>query len=279
MTLQEVMRNLEAHGTAQNRKIYARHGAGSDQFGVAWAHLRALAKRLAPDQELAVQLWGTGNYDARLLAALIADPAAATSSLLDRWVKDCENYPMTDAVAGYAGRTQFAADKAARWPAADHEWTARAGWNMIGSLAERGETTDALLAKQLQTIESQIHTSPNWVRAAMNMALIRIGVRGEPWTTRALAVAERIGRVEVDHGATECKTPDAASYIRRTLAHRAAKAGTAKARTSTAGAAKARTAKARTAKAAPAGREPKRTTARSTASAARRPTRRRPTTK
>jgi hypothetical protein len=60
-------------------------------------------------------------------AQSIADPAAATSSLLDRWVEDCENYPMTDAVAGYAGRTQFAADKAARWPAADHEWTARAG--------------------------------------------------------------------------------------------------------------------------------------------------------
>ena len=33
----------------------------------------------------------------------------------------------------------------------------------------------------------------------------------------ALAAAERIGKVHVDHGNTACTTPDAAAYIQKTL--------------------------------------------------------------
>jgi hypothetical protein len=46
---------------------------------------------------------------------------------------------------------------------------------------------------------------------------------------KALAAAARIGKVEVDHGDTDCKTPDAAQYILKTRAHqskrKAAKVG------------------------------------------------------
>ena len=38
------------------------------------------------------------------------------------------------------------------------------------------------------------------------------------------AAARRIGTVEVDHGETGCKTPDAEPYIKKTLAHRKKKA-------------------------------------------------------
>ena len=52
----------------------------------------------------------------------------------------------------------------------------------------------------------------------MNNALIAIGCVPR-FTARATAVAKRIGAVEVDHGETGCKTPDAASYIKKVLAH------------------------------------------------------------
>jgi len=34
----------------------------------------------------------------------------------------------------------------------------------------------------------------------------------------AIAAAGRIGKVEVDHGKTSCKTPDAAAYIKKASA-------------------------------------------------------------
>jgi hypothetical protein len=58
----------------------------------------------------------------------------------------------------------------------------------------------------------------------MNMSLICIGCR-PGLTKKVLAAAGRIGKVEVDHGDTSCKTPDVADYIKKTLAHRSKKKG------------------------------------------------------
>ena len=58
----------------------------------------------------------------------------------------------------------------------------------------------------------------------MNNALICIGVRNPKLQRRAIAVAGKIGKVEVDHGETSCKTPDAVPYIKKTIAHRKKKA-------------------------------------------------------
>ena len=74
MNLTETMRALEAAGTAQNRKIYARHGVGGEMFGVSYADLGKLERKIRVDQELAEELWATGNHDARVLATKIADP-------------------------------------------------------------------------------------------------------------------------------------------------------------------------------------------------------------
>jgi len=55
------------------------------------------------------------------------------------------------------------------------------------------------------------------------MAVICIGCRSAGLRKAALATAKRIGKVEVDHGDTACKTPDAAQYILASWKHSAAK--------------------------------------------------------
>ncbi|MGZ8611293.1 MAG: hypothetical protein ACXWX0_03355 [Actinomycetota bacterium] len=45
--------------------------------------------------------------------------------------------------------------------------------------------------------------------------LIAIGMQGEPMRERALEAAATMGPVRVDHGQTECVTPDVAAYIAR----------------------------------------------------------------
>ncbi|MFE6587353.1 DNA alkylation repair protein, partial [Bacillus mobilis] len=49
-----------------------------------------------------------------------------------------------------------------------------------------------------------------------NRALIAIGVRNESLERQAIETARVIGKVEVDHGETSCKTPDAEAYIKKT---------------------------------------------------------------
>jgi hypothetical protein len=49
----------------------------------------------------------------------------------------------------------------------------------------------------------------------MNNALIAIGVCKQGLRQQAIASAKRIGKIEVDHGETNCKTPEAMSYIEK----------------------------------------------------------------
>ena len=221
MTLAEVMRELEKSGSEQTRKTYARHGATGPMFGVSFATLKTLTKRIGVDHELALALWETGNFDARNLAVKIVDPALLTPSQLDRWVREMSPSRMCGGyVAMLAAEGPHAAAKLSEWLAAKDDRTRVAGWILAGQLAQRDESTpDAFFEKRLTEIERTIHQAPNAGREGMNMAVIMIGGRSALLRKAALAAARRIGKVEVDHGDTACKTPDATEYIEKMWAH------------------------------------------------------------
>ena len=220
MNKKQVMDQLAAVGTAQNRKIYERHGVRGASFGVSYANLGKLARAIDADQRLAEELWQTGNHDARVLATMIADPAAITLPRLEAWFESVDNYVLCDALAKVAARTPLAEECMRRWTASPDEWRSAAGWTVLGAIGDR--VNDIELEKALREIEASIHGAKNRTRHAMNNALIGIGMRSAALRAKAIAVARRIGVVEVDHGETGCKTPDAESYILKAVAYRAA---------------------------------------------------------
>ncbi len=221
MNCQALLKELESLGRKQTRKTYCRHGVDTAQFGVSYKNFNILKKRIKTNHPLAQDLWATGNHDARVLATMIADGAALTAAEAERWVKEVSNAPITDALAGLVARSRVARQKAQKWTRSKKEWIARAGWQLLCRLAlDDKELDDSYFAAYLPTIEAGIHTAPNRAHDAMNMALVSIGVRTAALRKLALAAAKRIGKVEVDHGDTSCKTPDAAAYIAKTVEHR-----------------------------------------------------------
>jgi hypothetical protein len=76
------------------------------------------------------------------------------------------------------------------------------------------------LEKYLGKIVGEIDKSPNRARYAMNNAMISIGVFSPGMREDAIKAAIEVGRVDVDHGETYCKTPDAKSYIERAHARK-----------------------------------------------------------
>lgn len=221
MNCQSLLKELESLGSAQTRKTYCRHGVDTPQFGVSYKSFGMLKKRLKVNHPLALELWATGNHDARVLATMIADVGALTAAQAESWVKDVGNAPITDALAGLVCRSRVARQKAEKWMRSKKEWIGRAGWQVLARLAlDDKKLDDDYFAAYLPTIEAGIHTAKNRTRDAMNMALIAIGVRSASLRKLALSAAKRIGKVEVDHGDTNCKTPDAAAYIAKTVDHR-----------------------------------------------------------
>ncbi len=219
-TARSVLADLERMGTAQNRKVYARHGVGPATFGVSYANLGKLKKAIKQDQKLAVALWESGNHDARVLASMVADPAAMTVGQLNAWAKDLDNYVLTDAFASLVARTPHRRKKAEQWMKATGEWVGRTGWLVVTSLVKDDDLPDDYFIDLLGTVEAEIHGRKNRVRDAMNYALIAIGMRNKALEKRAIAAARRIGPVEVDHGETGCKTPEAVAYIKKAAARK-----------------------------------------------------------
>ncbi|MBI5366996.1 MAG: DNA alkylation repair protein [Planctomycetes bacterium] len=224
MTLAEAMAALEQAGSAQTRKTYARHGAPEPMFGVSFAVLKTLMKRIGVDHELACALWETKNFDARNLAVKIVDPARMSPADLDRWAQApnapmCGSYVAHLAVEGPHARTLVDA-----WRRAPAEAQRCLGWSLVGAMAMcDAATPDAWFAERLAEIEKALRAAPNAQRAAMNQALIAIGCRSASLRKSAAAAAQRIGTVEVDHGDTACKTPDAALSIDKAWAYSNAK--------------------------------------------------------
>ncbi|OGO57570.1 MAG: hypothetical protein A2V85_10305 [Chloroflexi bacterium RBG_16_72_14] len=229
MDLATALARLEAAGTEQNRRIYRRHGARDPLFGVSFAVLHALAKEAKRDHALALGLWATGNYDARLLACMVADPAAAGEADLDSWLAEIDVYVLVDTFVGsLAAQVSGVRERADRWSAADRDWTAQAGWDLYGQLAMRDAALDdTLFLGLLRRIEAGIGTAGNRTRHSMNGAVIGIGVRSAALREAAEATAARIGPVVVDHGQTGCVTPAAVPYIAKAWDRRASKAGVA----------------------------------------------------
>lgn len=221
MTLRETFSALAAAGTEQTRKTYARHGVNGDMFGVSYATLGKLKRSIKVDQALAEELWGTGNHDARVLATMIADPARTSMRLLSKWARDLDNSVLAGALSGLASQTASAQACFEQWSRSKDDFTSAAAWSLVASMAVADQVVpDAFFESQLKFIEKQIHTSKNRTRYSMNGALIAIGTRNPNLEKKALEVAQRIGKVEVDHGDTNCQTPDAAAYIRKTNARK-----------------------------------------------------------
>jgi len=224
MTLAEAMAALEKAGSEQTRKTYRRHGAEDPLFGVSFATLFTLVKRIGVDHDLAGALWNTGNFDARNLAMKISDPTRITSSELDRWARDTRVRMCGGYIAMLAAESPHAAAKVKVWLASKSEPQRAAGWGVLGQMAMLDESTpDAWFLDHLAAIEKSIHTVPNAERAPMNMALIMIGSRNAALRKAAVTAAKQIGRVDVDYGDTSCKTPDAAQYIEKAWAHSTSK--------------------------------------------------------
>jgi 3-methyladenine DNA glycosylase AlkD len=198
VSAEEMLARLKALANPRNVEGMARFGINPEgTLGVSVADLRRLA-RGQRDHDLALGLWASGIHEARILAALIDDPALLTEDQMDAWVEDFDSWDVCDQVClNLFDKTPFAAAKAVEWAARPEEFVKRAGFALMASLAWHDrQAPDALFLAFLPVIQREATDPRNYVRKAVNWALRQIGKRNPALRATAVAAAEEILQID-----------------------------------------------------------------------------------
>ncbi|HEV3262480.1 MAG TPA: DNA alkylation repair protein [Gemmataceae bacterium] len=193
MRLDEVLGTLQSLASGKVRDGMQRFGIPVDDArGISTPVLKALARKLGKDHDLAAALWDTGIFEARAIAALVDEPDKVTRGQMDRWARAFNSWAICDACCCYLFRkTPFAWDRAVEWTTRKAEFVKRAGFSLMAYLAVHDKAAgDAAFEQFFPVIERGTDDDRPYVRKAVNWALRQIGKRNARLHARAIQVAE-----------------------------------------------------------------------------------------
>lgn len=217
MEFNEVMSYLESKGSDQTRKIFTKHGAPGDFYGVKVADLKVIQKKVKTNHTLATELFNTRNSDAQYLAGLIADPTAFTESDFEQWASKAGWYMISEyAVAWNLAESPLCIEICNKWIYGSDSKLQECAWAALSAhivVTQNDSLDQTYLLSLTVKIENEIHQAENRVRYCMNGFIIALGSAFSELTDTCKKIGDRIGKVEVFMGETSCKVPVIRTYL------------------------------------------------------------------
>lgn len=184
----------ELHRLADPKNVagMARFGiTGKNLLGISMVQLRTLAKQWGRDHALAKALWSSGLFEARILAALVAEPEKVSRRQANAWAKDFENWADCDSLCLHLFRkTLFAHELAVAWSHRREELVKRAGFTMMATLAVHDKAADDdVFRAYLLRVHDESNDERHNVKKGVNWALRQIGKRNRALNREAIRMA------------------------------------------------------------------------------------------
>jgi Predicted DNA alkylation repair enzyme len=191
----DVVSRLRKMGSKRVRDAMLRYRIPNDNaFGIPVGKIQSLGKELGRNHELALALWKTGFYEARMLAALVDDPKLVTPAQMDRWCKDFDNWGIVDTVCfKLFDETPHAWKKVAQWSKRRDEFQKRAGFALLACLGVHDKrASNENFIKCLPLIEEAATDQRNFVKKGVSWALRVIGRRNIELNNAAMQLAQKL---------------------------------------------------------------------------------------
>jgi 3-methyladenine DNA glycosylase AlkD len=193
MTVKEILAQLKSLGDDARRAHNVKAGAPDNQFGVKLGDIRAIARKIKTDHELALELWDTGNVEAQHLATLIIKPALLSADELDTMARSTTCAQVAEWLNAYVVAQHPEKESLrGKWMKEKDRWAARAGWHLTASRVNK-DAGGLDLAALLDRIEKELPKAAPEVQWTMNNTLAAIGIRDAALRRRAVAIGEKIG--------------------------------------------------------------------------------------
>ncbi len=216
MTKSDVLTLLEENKNERGIEHWGRVGLPHlTSFGLGLTQIKKLAKQVGKNHDLALELWGSGNYDAMTMATLIDEPKKVTREQVEEQANDLSFWMLSHAYCGnLLAKVPFAVELSDEYRAMKDDLKRRCGYALIYHIAKNNKKlTDNYFEPILEKIESDIDKEENFVKDAMNNALFTVGQRSKNLYLKAKAIAEKNGKIHVDYGDNSCEALDVVKHL------------------------------------------------------------------
>lgn len=209
-TVAEVMAELAGLEDPKTRAANEKRG---DDHGVNLGKLRAVAKRLKTQQDLARDLWATDDTAARLLALLICRPKAFGRDELDTMLREARAPKVHDWLVNYVvKKSPHAEELRLAWSGDPDPVVASAGWALTAErVVKKPEGID--LEGLLDVVEAEMKDAPDRLQWAMNTCLAQVGIEHPEHRARAVDIGERLEVLKDYPTPPNCTSPFAPAWI------------------------------------------------------------------
>lgn len=192
------------------REVNERRG---DDHAVNLTKLRAIAKRVRTQPDLARELWATGVTEAKLLSLLVCRPKAFGRDEIDAMLREARTPKVHDWLLTHvAKKSPHVEDLRLAWLADPDPVIQSAGWDLTADrVVKRPDGLD--LTALLDDVETRMKDAPERLQWAMNTALAQTGIEHPEHRGRALAIGERLGVLKDYPTSPGCTSPYAPVWI------------------------------------------------------------------
>lgn len=199
MVYNEIIKKLKSLSNPKNVEGMARFGLVSkNTLGIKKPVMDKIAKEIGKNHELALKLWASNIYEARVLAALIDDVSMLSEKQMEDWVRDFDSWGVCDNTCmNLFDKTPMAYKKAIQWSKRQDEYVKRAGFALMAALAFHDKKAgDEKFEKFFIAIKRHSNDERNYVKKSVNWALRQIGKRKENLNKEAIKVAREILKID-----------------------------------------------------------------------------------
>lgn len=182
---------MEASPEARDamRQQYGIHS--NKMYGVPMRRLLEIAKPLANNHELALNLWEQGSYEVRTIAALVDDPQQVSREQMQHWCDAFDNWAIVDTTCfRLFDQTPHAWSMVDVWVADEELFVRRAGFALLWALALHDrDSPDRNFRRALARVRSKASDPRPLVGKAIIMAMRAIAAKRPALRSEVLEVA------------------------------------------------------------------------------------------
>jgi 3-methyladenine DNA glycosylase AlkD len=199
MTTKAIIKRLQQMAEPEKVALKAQKFGivSNNALGVYHADLKILAKEIGYDNQLALELFDSGIYEARLLCSKIYRPKDVTIPLMEKWVRTFDNWEITDSFCmGLFARCEHAVIKIEEWTKRANEFEKRSGFAVMAAycMADK-KAGNEIFESFLPIIKREATDERIYVKKAVNWALRSIGKRNMDLNKKAIQVSKELLKI------------------------------------------------------------------------------------